>query len=308
MKKIALISSFCDTEEKIEILVKNITKIKSLGLDIMLMSPLPLDQTIINKCDYYFQTKDNPVLDWPNRAMLAWKIVSIGNLNVRISRTFPDYGWAGLLQVKQLSSFALQLNYDYFYHMIYDLKIDDTVIEGINSTRECSIYPSRREETVWEVGLHFMIFNRSSLEKFYPHITLESYQEKDRSDAFVWLGNLKERFDYQKENTPVEDEIYYYSGHDFFNYSPVEKIKFFISKNYESGHDIKIVFYNLPEDSNVIIYKEGKPLQVYLEFEKIVNLGFDNTDIKKIEIEIDGEIHDLTETIKGIKHSILEIL
>lgn len=307
MKKIALISSFCDTEGKVNVLVENINKIRSLGLDVMLMSPLPLDQKIISLCDYYFQTKDNPILDWPNRAMLAWKIVSVGSLQVRISRTFPDYGWAGLLQVKQLSSIALQLDYDYFYHMIYDLKIDDTVVEGINSNRECSIYPSRREETIWEVGLHFMIFNRNNLEKFYPHITIESYSAKDRSDAFVWLGDLKEKFDYQKEIVPVEDEIYYYSGHDFFDYSPDPKVKFFIGKNYEPEHDIKIVFYDFHSESDIAIYRNGSRMDVYLASEKIINLG-NIRGIEKIEILVDSNIYDLTETIKGIRHSIIELI
>ena len=33
MKKIALISTFCDNQEKLDLLIKNIKKIKSLGID-----------------------------------------------------------------------------------------------------------------------------------------------------------------------------------------------------------------------------------------------------------------------------------
>ena len=40
MKKIVLISTYCDTIEKIEILKENIIKIKSFGLDVLVISPL----------------------------------------------------------------------------------------------------------------------------------------------------------------------------------------------------------------------------------------------------------------------------
>jgi hypothetical protein len=39
MKKIALISTFCDTEYKKNILHENVEKIKKLDIDVMLLSP-----------------------------------------------------------------------------------------------------------------------------------------------------------------------------------------------------------------------------------------------------------------------------
>ena len=40
MKKIALISTFCDNQEKLDLLKKNVIKIKELGVDVMIISPL----------------------------------------------------------------------------------------------------------------------------------------------------------------------------------------------------------------------------------------------------------------------------
>jgi len=69
MKKIALISSFCDTQDKLNVLKKNIETLKKNDLDVLLMSPIHLPENIQSMCDYYFQTKDNPVYDWPTKAI-----------------------------------------------------------------------------------------------------------------------------------------------------------------------------------------------------------------------------------------------
>src|SRR5690606_28310757 len=107
MNKIVLISSYCDTEEKINILNKNIDTIKSLGLDIMLNSPIILPLELITKCDYFFLTKDNPVFTWPERALYTWRKLLYNNKTITLTRCFSDYSWAGLYQVKKLSEIAL---------------------------------------------------------------------------------------------------------------------------------------------------------------------------------------------------------
>ena len=40
MKKIALISTYCDDENKVNVLSKNIDKLKKLGLDVLIISPI----------------------------------------------------------------------------------------------------------------------------------------------------------------------------------------------------------------------------------------------------------------------------
>ena len=67
MKKIALISTFCDTKEKQNILKENIIKIKNLGIDVMAISPIEIPYDITKLCDFFFYTKENPLLKWPVR-------------------------------------------------------------------------------------------------------------------------------------------------------------------------------------------------------------------------------------------------
>ena len=69
MKKVALISTYCDNQEKIDVLLKNINIVKSYGLDVIVISPIVLPENIQKQCDYFFLTKDNPVLEWPKKAI-----------------------------------------------------------------------------------------------------------------------------------------------------------------------------------------------------------------------------------------------
>jgi len=305
MKKVALISSFCDNEEKINVLNKNINKVKSIGIDVILISPIHLPESTTTLCDYYFQTKDNLVLDWPTKSMFIWTEISINGVNYRMSKTYGDYGWAGLNQVKQLSEIALLFDYEQFFHMIYDLKIDDNVLEGFSSQRICNVYSSKRDDDIWKVGLHFMIFDRKNLKRFISNIHLDSYLSLNGGDAFVWLHNLQNIFPYKNEKVPVEDEIYYYQGHDFYNYSTIKDIPFFIIKDDETLENIKILFYSIKNELSLKIQIDGEILNENLINYKIVDLGFNKLNPKQVKIIYDEYEYDLTDIINKIKHNTL---
>ena len=127
MKKIALISSFCDNTEKLDLLKKNIQKIKSLGVDVMVISPLKLDDEMIDLCDFLIYTKENPVLNWPEKSYFQWWGGTMYGEDITMTTTCPDYGYAGLVQVKRMADFALSMDYDIFFPMIYDININEHV-------------------------------------------------------------------------------------------------------------------------------------------------------------------------------------
>jgi hypothetical protein len=309
MKKVVLVSTYCDTQEKLDVLSKNIDNVKILGLDVIVISPFFIPEDIQKKCDYFFLTKDNHVLDWPEKAMYVWQVLPLDGKKIKITRTQGDYGWAGLSQVKKLSEIALSFDYDYFYHIIYDLKFDETVVSGLLSERECDIYSSKRNNDVWQVGLHFMIFNRENLKNFISHITLESYMEHgDSIDAFVWLHRLNNIFPYNNVTTPVEDEIYYYEGLDLFNHSPVKDLNIFIEKNDEEDLTIKLLFYDVNEPKNISL-KVGDDIYGYqVNGNSLIDLGFKKENIKNVSLTYNGVEYDITEKIKKVKHNTLKAL
>lgn len=301
MRKLALISSFCDTKEKIDVLTENIFKLKELGLDIFLISPFGLEKDVVDLCDYFFLTKDNPVLDWPNKAIFIWKEFFVNNKKIRINKTFADYGFAGLYQVKQLGEIAVNLNYDYFYYLIYDILIDDNVINGLTSYSPAKIYPSKRGDTIWETGLHFMIFNYDNIKRFISNIHLDNYINDGSTDAFKWLKNFRHVLPYEIAQIPVEDKIYYYDNHDFFNYSPSQYVKFFIEKNDESSENVKLFFYELDYSHKVKLIVDNTENIIY-EYQ-IIDLGFDKFNITNVLIVVDDEYFDITDTLKKVKHN-----
>jgi len=304
-KKIALISSFCDTEQKIDVLNRNLDIVKNLGIDIMVISPFSLPKYIEDKCDYFFKTKDNPVLDWPERSMFDWIKVYIDNEIYQLSRTYPDYGWAGLFQVKQLSEIALLLKYEQFFHMIYDLKINENVLNGLKSEKKCNIYPSKRDNEIWKVGLHFMIFDKKNLSRFVSNIHLDGYLNMHGGHAFKWLENLYTIFPYNIEEIPVEDEIYFHEGKDFYNYSPTKEFSMFVVKDDELKDNIKLLFYNVLESKKYIMRVNGLNIEIEIKNYTIFDLGVKDTQVQNVEI-VDGNIiYDITKTINQIKHNTL---
>jgi len=307
LNKVALISSFCDNQEKMDVLEKNIKIIKSHNLDVIVISPFNLPEYLTKQCDYFFVTKDNPILDWPTRAMYAWRGSNINGTKYVMAKTYPDYGFAGLTQIKQLSQIALGLDYNQFFHMIYDIKIDKNVIEGFHSNRTNSVYPSKRKDDVWPVGLHYLIFNKENLKNFVSHINLESYLGVKDGDAFAVLYSLQNKLNYVIEKTPIEDEIYYYENIDFFNYSPIEGFKFFIENNDEKQDSIKILFYDIVGEKEIKVkVSETETIHTVTSY-YLIDLGFNKFNLQPVTIEVDNINYNITEIIKKIKHSCLTI-
>jgi SAM-dependent methyltransferase len=307
LNKVALISTFCDTQEKLDVLEKNIKIVKSHNLDVIAISPFNLPESITKLCDYVFVTKDNPVLEWPVRSMYAWRKVTLNGKLHTIARTYPDYGFAGLTQIKQLSEIALNFGYNQFYHMIYDLKIDENVIDGFNSDKTCSVYPSKRGDSNWEAGLHYMIFDKNNLSKFISQITLENYLSLKDSHSFEWLKSIQSVVGYNVEPIAVEDEIYYYEGFDFFNFSPIKGLKFFIEKNDETLTPIKLLFYENQFDTEIKI-KVGETINVgVINDYAIFDLGFNKLNPQQVTITVDSVEYDITNIILNLKHSFLGI-
>ena len=111
---LAIITSHCDTLDKIDLLKGLIKQLKNLNIDILLYSHLHLETSIQQEVTYYIYDKDNPILYWPEKGCLVWFKVMDGKNSVKLKSMFPDYGWTALDQMKKAASFALPLKYDYY--------------------------------------------------------------------------------------------------------------------------------------------------------------------------------------------------
>lgn len=307
-KQIVLISSFCNTEEKIDVLHENIINIKKQGFDVAVMSPIELPNKIISSSDYVFFTKENPILDWPVHSMYGWKIFNIGETSIRIWETYPDYGWAGLTHVKRLGEMFLPYPYETYAYIIYDSILTDEHYELIRKGHEGIVFPSKRGNDIWKVGLHLMIYNKEILKRLVERINLKDYLSYRDFDAFAYLHNhLVKPLQLDIAKEPVEDKIYFYEKTDILNHSKDEKIKYFISSPDEYQEEVKILFYDISESIEIIlIVNENESIHI-ISHGSVVSTQLLKNEIQTIKIKYLNTEQDLTEKLKSIKNSAVEI-
>ena len=311
MKKIALISTFCDTKIKQDTLKHNILKIKNLGIDVMVISPLHLPKDITDLCDYYFETKDNPLLEWPVRAYTHWyKHFHPDGRILEIHRGLADYGWAALYQFKKLSQLALTFDYDMFYHMIYDLDIDDVVEQELlnNENQVYSRRNSKNYNDIWETNLTLVCLNRDLMENIEKDITLDEYLRTNG----VAEDEVKKWVD--KYNIPiskhfVKDTIFYWGDFDFFDYQIFPEFKMFPSKNENSDNypsNLRIVFHGfngtigeIKININGVEYTETPKNYEFIEF------PISSQEIDKLTFEYNGKLVDYTEDYSHITRNLV---
>ena len=308
MKKIALISSFCDTEKKQNVLLENINILKENGVDVMCISPnfIELKYDIIKSSDFTFYTKENPILNWPERAFMFWKTIPTDKGWVKMTHFLNDYGWAALYQTKKLSEIALTFDYDIFYHMIYDTVLDNNLINEIKNNETNIIHPRRNpnnQDDLWETSLHFMIFDRELMKKIIKEITLDEYLSTNgtaEEEVLKW----KNKFNISGSEYEVKDKIFLYEGEDFFNYTDELKCKIFFSKNQEK---LKLIFYDISSDLKIqfIVNDTENNLDIKKGKNKLIETDFLCKDVYKLKIKTENKEIDLTNIYRDTKRNFL---
>jgi len=303
-KRLVMISSYCDTEEKINVLINNIKTIKGYKLDVMLNSPLPLPSDVINMCDFYIQTKENPLLTWPEKSVMSWARYTGKEREIVVKRSVIDYGWAALYQTKKLSEYGLTFDYERYYHIIYDTIIDDTVVSTFMSDNKCNFFPFHEHK----VSLHLIALDRENLLNFSNYITFESYL-KFNCIVENWLHDvlIKSDMEYTIGSKKVDDSILYHKDENLFDYSDIDGLIFFISKNVSVNDDVCLYFYDNEEKINVSITVDGTETFHNISNRDIINLGFKSDNIKNVSISYNGMVSNITEKIKTIIHNVIEI-
>tara|TARA_R110000803_G_scaffold157034_2_gene221506 strand:+ start:2383 stop:3351 length:969 start_codon:yes stop_codon:yes gene_type:complete len=289
MKKLALIGTFCHNQEQLDTLKNTILEWKKLNVDTLVLSPLHLPQDIIELCDYYFYTKDNPLLHWPQKGMLFQYAVH----GITFNKMTPDYGWARLFQMKKLAEIASTYDYDIFYQTEYDLLIDEYVKNLVNNnttnliTRR--INPKNLDE-IFGASLHFISLDKENLIKVKNHTTLERYLENDHivaeGHAIIWSKEL---------NIPIDQEGYVIDTiNNFDKYNMVNWTTPNFYWNESLSDDYKIFFENQPDKNFrfVIWHINGNKVNI-------------SVNGKEIQTSQEWIIHDSLIPTKDIKSIII---
>ena len=291
MKKLFLISSFCDNEEKMEVLHKNILKLKELGHDTLLISPIELPLHIIDKSDFYFRTKENPVSTIEEKTYIHWTQITD---EYRLERFFPEYGWAALYQNKKLSQIGLTFDYDIYYHVIYDTNFNEGLLEQINKNVVNQYYSNKSTNgDINELALHFIPLTRETMISFEKFLNKDNYvTSHDLTHKYIlkWAKN----HNIVKNDYIVEEHINFYTDIDFFSIYNGEEVNIFFEKYELDQQTNKIFCYDIKVSNIKVIVNDDVIFNGFEE--KIpVETNLLTSEINKIVVSVNGVEYDCTE-------------
>ena len=297
MKKIALITSFCNTEEKLGVLHDNLKTIKNLGLDVMVFSHFRLPKNINELIDYTIISKENPIITWPEKTINTWQSFPHKEFIYTMSTSSGDYSYAVLNQIKRMASLSLSMDYDSFFVVDYDLNITDYVKTIFLDDKKNSFFPAKNSRgAVWPIGLRLISLDRDHLTRFKNLITVESYLFDSSDCAESWLHKAINFIPGVIENEPLEDLIYNYENVDFFNYSIIEGVKLYIHKI--PAGEIKLIFYSFDDNKDFIVKTEDFILGFNVsEFEE---MEFPYKEYTSFVVVYEQKEYDFTDTISKI--------
>lgn len=300
MKKLFLISSYCDTIDKEEVLKTNLKIIKNLGYDTLLLSPIPLKKEIFELCDFYFYTKENPVTSIEEKTYIHWSIIenSKGE-RIRLERFFPDYGWAALYQNKKLSQIASTIDYDIYYHIIYDTKFDEGLIREVLSNKFNCYYSNKSTDGyINEFCLHFLPLNIDGILSFENYLNRERYTSSHLLIHDYMLKWTQEN-NYLKESYIVDEHINYYSDINFFSIFNGNEVKLFFEKFELNQERNKFICYDKKTELIKVIINDDLVFDQIME--KIpIETNLYTSEINKIQIQVNGNTYDCTDSYNKV--------
>ena len=321
-KKICLISTYCNTSQKIEVLGQKIEDLKSLGLDVLVYSPLSLPPSLIEKCDFYFYTKENPVFGWPDFVCVYWKdlyntLPYNGENNfisgIKLERYETDYGWAGLYQLKKMAHFASSYEYDIYYFMVYDTDLSD-IRQEIENENINSFFPYTQANIFKEVG-NFMSFDRDNLICLHNELNYFEYSGLPDRGAETYLEIISERMEkMEKRKSPVvKDTMDTYSKwrkKGFFDLSPFDEFGLFFRKNVmNKEEEFSIFFYSDSfEDKEIKIFLNEFEFSYVIQNFNLIDFSIRYEEIKSLSIEYKGHKIDLMDQFNSIHGSQISLI
>lgn len=253
-KNIVLIQSHCNTEEKKEILISNIEKLKEFDLDILLYSHIPLSEEIINHVDYFIYDSSNPIM-WEERRHYYWR----GCDEYKLESTVPDYGWTVFNQMIGSSEFIRNKNYDNVIIFCYDLIIDDVVYRFLKNP-EPQIFEHRKisekseENSYTNLGtaLVFSIIEKNNFLKLIDSLSQKEYEENYWWTAEKYFENKLISLNlYVQPEFIVSESIS--ESKNIFNFSSNNDYDLFI----DNQSLLKFIFKNNTQQNQKIIVNDN---------------------------------------------------
>ena len=262
MKDVIAITSFCDTKEKLDVLVENINIIrrKYSEFDIAIHANYPLPEYIQKMVDHYFYEDLNVILD---NFILLWN--NNYYFNKRFNRIIRDYGFCVLLQIKNLAKYLI--DYDRIMLINYDIILTDSYFYDYKFYYESdflcyTFYP--KDDAIF---LMLMSFN--------PSVFMNNIANFINSEKYLSISN-----------TVAEEKMIKFLQESKLNFKLLvgDKLKDKINNNFNFE---KNLFFE-----NSFVYYNQNILEIYF-------WNFYSSVVKEIILEIDYNTYLLTNKNNG---------
>ena len=252
-----LITSYCDTDQKVEILnecIDNLRKISSN--DICLHAHYPLNE-IQKKVNHYIYDSSNPVLKYPEKYITWWRTYFDFTLNIYKD----DYGYAVLQQWKRGFDFLKNL-YDNIIIINYDVIITKNLLTDIESKSNLNGCNFLHENSntitpLLSINTKSNIFDNISIEK-YKSVNgfAENFTEYLYRDSNCYRFNFNEYKDDYYTMLDFEGITKFKDNKLTQHYSPYDSLNFgdfdiFLG---EKDNILNVFFYNISRELDVKIY------------------------------------------------------
>ena len=241
-----IILSHCDTDHKTKVLQDNIIELKSKGLDILLVSHLPVPSTIQSQVEYVIYDKSNPIIVFPYRGMVFWKTLRFDSKKLYLQNITKDYGWTAFNQILLGGNLGLSLDYGFYSFINYDVVLTKDIIGELVSPSAfltTKVKDDREKNGYRYPSFMLNILSKDNLKKLLPVINKKYYM----SDAHPWLeggkfgdaeayfSHLISLFEYTTYPEPVVDQIAFDNVPNLFNYSKHQEFKLFFKTKKHIG-------------------------------------------------------------------------
>ena len=311
-KNLVIIMCHCDNDIKKNTLNKNIDKIKSEGFDIMVLSHIPVSNSIQSKVDYFIYDKSNPTITYPYRGMVFWKNLKFKDKKIRLQNILDDYGWTALNQILLAGNLGVSLDYNYFSFINYDIKITDNIVYDLKNPSSFLVSKVKdlgvKDKDYRFPSFMFNVLSKENLKSILPIINKKYYMSDQHPwkeggkfrDAEEYWEQLIQNFEYKTHIEPVWDQISFDDTDRLFNFVPKDKDLNLFKMFFQNSKTHKRISTNnwAPK---VIIYDNITPELVLVVNDLETTIKGSNIclelpeEITKIGYILEGKYVDLTE-------------
>ena len=282
MKECFIITTYCNTEEKLLALNRTIENIKQYELPIFIHAHYPLSDNIQKKAHSYFYSSENPIIK--TRWNIFWYFTDKYKLEIKVHDYFFTVlkAWKESIRIMDDYDRIHMINYDTnLYPELFALskKYDDKSLFLENVTSQ----PQYMIDNVTYINTLYFCLNKKSFNFFIENITLEKYLSFPLHTQFLPLvEEIISSFTIGEDffHIPMTE----YSVERLFENDIISDTRFNWNKSL-SLNDTKIFIGEMDGSAKILFFDVEKSLKIdVIVNDKVGSFNVESTQIFDLEL------------------------